>query len=362
MRRAIEREKIDLAAEKELVQKERQMTRKMNDDPILKLLNQARDRQEQLWEARWMEKLEEVLAPEGEEEPGRDDAVSEAGTEVSTVSNISDRSATPTLQLEDEIQLHVEEDMTEFQDTEMAAEEKELRSEEEKPPEIVAERRVEVKEDETKEAEVKVDVVEGSEDKGVRKPVHDRLGAKIGGGAAFWGGKFRGAHPYRGGGAFGGGRGGRGVRGGMRGGRGGARGGKGGGGDRSGGAGPKLPTPRGLTLTEQLEKNEQKSLVLNKLKEIQAVENCQCDIEDFVAPFINDSLVRVTRGERIRSIAVYFQENLVCDNCFRPHVTSLCMDRRGRCGICFHVHGPAATCHCQHTKQFLQWFGNRLGM
>ena len=127
---------------------------------------------------------------------------------------------------------------------------------------------------------------------------------------------------------------------------------------RGGGSVPvnsSTPKFRSLTLEQKLDKNIQKDSMMNKLKEIQREENCTCNIERFVSPYVNDSLVKLIRGEVICDIRDYLEDNVKCENCqVVGHVTSL-YDQQTRCGRCFHIHDDATTCMCAHTKRFLEW-------
>ena len=135
--------------------------------------------------------------------------------------------------------------------------------------------------------------------------------------------------------------------------------GRGGRGARGSGGGEIGITPRALTLTERMDRNNQKIRFLEKLSEIQKTENCNTDIEPFVEPFIGDSLINMIRGETVVGLFEYLGDlkgKVVCGKCHRfGHVTSLCSDKKERCGRCFHVHSPTATCHCPHTRLFLEW-------
>ena len=59
--RALDIRELELKAREELVNQRRQLLKKRAEDPILKLLEQTRQREEENWDAAWMVKVEEWL-------------------------------------------------------------------------------------------------------------------------------------------------------------------------------------------------------------------------------------------------------------------------------------------------------------
>ena len=137
----------------------------------MELLRKARDRMEDMWEAEWMNGVEEFLGVgEGKEKPeeggGRED-ISDSGTESSAASIQPDSS--PPQPLEDVLLLHASDE--EEGVTDLLIEDGEITSDVESPPLPIAKRRVEPREEDIKRAKSETAISEP------RKPVHQRLGA-----------------------------------------------------------------------------------------------------------------------------------------------------------------------------------------
>ena len=124
--------------------------------------------------------------------------------------------------------------------------------------------------------------------------------------------------------------------------------------------------PRALTLAERIEKNDQKKRMMEKLNHFRREEDCPIDVGPFIEPYVNDSLVNMIRGETVVRFSAYLCDlkgKVMCDVCFCfGHVASLCTDKKGRCGRCFHFHSPTATCYCPHTNLFLEWCVGQFGI
>lgn len=364
----LRRREADLQIREELLLKQRNVLKRKAEDPVMKVLERIRQREVELWEASWMDRLDEVLESEDEEEKaelGENRVVVDRSDDsLSPVAETSpEEEASPEEEME--LQLHVDEsdwgaDLEDGEvqsDEENGGEKRKLPEEEEKCEEDTC---LGGKEDiSTPEMspqigckpKIKAPRVEAPPASPHRDPeMHENF--------------FVADCAYEG---CGGGRGNMSVRGIPCGPgtpfRGGTRGfgNRFNGPVRGGGGGlHEVKQKAPLTGRELIDINKEVKRRMMELKAIQNDDGCGEDIEEFIKPFVREVAIRVLRKEDIRSMEEFLREELCCHRCFHAsHVEQMCRAvccDRPRCGKCFHEHAPSSTCGCGHTKKFLKQF------